>query len=315
MDDGEDLSPPDLNRQRSRSVSPSSKKSDASAAAGGGGGGGARAGVAAAGGGGGAKRDYPPDNNESGVQRVRVYCRIRPQNREERDHGGSECARVDANDPAAVVYSAGDGDAAGQQAFSFDQCFGQASTNAEIFDQVAKPLVDSALRGVNCALLCYGQTGAGKTFTMFGDTDFSASTRPEQVGGGAKAAQSLPEPKVQGGISAPELPHASASRFQNRGLVNLTMAYLFELREQGIMTKTVKIDVCISCLEVCVTKLTWIHSSPASCMLSRSSSTCEGLKHNSWRAHLIRFAQLHEGIKIDCLICLAPRHLKQTLSL
>jgi kinesin family protein 6/9 len=40
----------------------------------------------------------------------------------------------------------------------------------EIFDKVAKDVVDSALEGFNGTIFAYGQTGSGKTFTMTGGT-------------------------------------------------------------------------------------------------------------------------------------------------
>ena len=40
----------------------------------------------------------------------------------------------------------------------------------EIFDKVAKDVVDSAMEGFNGTIFAYGQTGSGKTFTMTGGT-------------------------------------------------------------------------------------------------------------------------------------------------
>ena len=40
----------------------------------------------------------------------------------------------------------------------------------QIFDKVAKDVVDSALEGFNGTIFAYGQTGSGKTFTMTGGT-------------------------------------------------------------------------------------------------------------------------------------------------
>ncbi|EKX53615.1 hypothetical protein GUITHDRAFT_58112, partial [Guillardia theta CCMP2712] len=51
--------------------------------------------------------------------------------------------------------------------FKFDRCFGQNSTQTDVFEEV-KNFVQSALDGYNVSLLAYGQTGAGKTHTMIG---------------------------------------------------------------------------------------------------------------------------------------------------
>lgn len=45
----------------------------------------------------------------------------------------------------------------------------EGASQESVYDQAARPAVEAALRGVNATLLAYGQTGAGKTFTMCGD--------------------------------------------------------------------------------------------------------------------------------------------------
>jgi hypothetical protein len=37
-----------------------------------------------------------------------------------------------------------------------------------IFNNIAKPIADSCLEGYNGSIFAYGQTGAGKTFTIQG---------------------------------------------------------------------------------------------------------------------------------------------------
>lgn len=55
--------------------------------------------------------------------------------------------------------------------FKFDYCFTQQTNNSYIYDTVVKPLVISALKGINSCLFLYGQTGSGKTYTMLGNTN------------------------------------------------------------------------------------------------------------------------------------------------
>ncbi|XP_068597934.1 kinesin-like protein KIF18A [Brachionichthys hirsutus] len=52
--------------------------------------------------------------------------------------------------------------------FVFDHVFGENSTQAEIFENTTKGLLDSVLNGFNCTVFAYGATGAGKTHTMLG---------------------------------------------------------------------------------------------------------------------------------------------------
>jgi replication-associated recombination protein RarA len=49
--------------------------------------------------------------------------------------------------------------------FEFDKMFECSTPQSEIFQEV-KPLVDLVLNGFNAAIIAYGQTGGGKTYTM-----------------------------------------------------------------------------------------------------------------------------------------------------
>lgn len=53
------------------------------------------------------------------------------------------------------------------QTFVFDYVYDQASSQRKVFDTTARGVVDSALEGYNATIFAYGQTGTGKTFTMY----------------------------------------------------------------------------------------------------------------------------------------------------
>ena len=53
--------------------------------------------------------------------------------------------------------------------FKFDKIL-QNSTQDEVFEACASQIVSSVVQGYNGTILCYGQTGAGKTFTMTGSS-------------------------------------------------------------------------------------------------------------------------------------------------
>jgi len=53
-------------------------------------------------------------------------------------------------------------------AFTFDRVFDMASHQADIFDFSIRPTVDDILNGYNGTVFAYGQTGAGKSYTMMG---------------------------------------------------------------------------------------------------------------------------------------------------
>lgn len=50
--------------------------------------------------------------------------------------------------------------------YTFDKVFGVDTASEAVYDDVARPLVDSAMHGLNATLFAYGQTGSGKTYTM-----------------------------------------------------------------------------------------------------------------------------------------------------
>ncbi|XP_066556875.1 kinesin-like protein KIF18A isoform X2 [Amia ocellicauda] len=52
--------------------------------------------------------------------------------------------------------------------FVFDGVFAEDSTQAEVFENSTKGVVDGVLNGYNCTVFAYGATGAGKTHTMLG---------------------------------------------------------------------------------------------------------------------------------------------------
>eukprot|EP00929_Paragymnodinium_shiwhaense_P076924 TRINITY_DN3959_c0_g1_i7.p1 TRINITY_DN3959_c0_g1~~TRINITY_DN3959_c0_g1_i7.p1 ORF type:complete len:2262 (-),score=730.13 TRINITY_DN3959_c0_g1_i7:135-6920(-) len=88
---------------------------------------------------------------------VRVLCRFRGQLSGERQRGGVECWTIESDSVSCSDAS-----------FPFDHVFGPKAGQAEIYDAV-EPTVQDVLAGGNGAILCYGQTSAGKTFTMEGD--------------------------------------------------------------------------------------------------------------------------------------------------
>ncbi|ELT90430.1 hypothetical protein CAPTEDRAFT_154669 [Capitella teleta] len=52
--------------------------------------------------------------------------------------------------------------------FTFDTTFGPNCKQVDVYNQVARPIVEFVLEGYNGTIFAYGQTGTGKTFTMEG---------------------------------------------------------------------------------------------------------------------------------------------------
>ncbi|CAE7637249.1 redB [Symbiodinium necroappetens] len=90
---------------------------------------------------------------------LRVYCRVRPLNSRERRIGDKEAMQV-VDKSTLEVRSTGD-------VFEFDGIFGSSDSQADVFEDCCD-LAQSAVDGQNVTVFCYGITGAGKTYTMYG---------------------------------------------------------------------------------------------------------------------------------------------------
>ena len=55
-----------------------------------------------------------------------------------------------------------------RKTFNFDFVGHEGIDQKTIFNYIAKPIADSRLQGYNGTIFAYGQTGAGKTFTIQG---------------------------------------------------------------------------------------------------------------------------------------------------
>ncbi|CAJ1377705.1 unnamed protein product, partial [Effrenium voratum] len=93
---------------------------------------------------------------------LRVFCRVRPLNGREKKK--EDTIAVEVVDPFTVSVTRDDHDA---QEFAYDAIFGPNSTQAEVFAE-CKGMVQSMVDGYNVTVFTYGQTGAGKTWTLYG---------------------------------------------------------------------------------------------------------------------------------------------------
>jgi kinesin family protein 6/9 len=59
-----------------------------------------------------------------------------------------------------------------QLEFSLTHIFQEESTQDEIFQKLAKPVIDNGLEGYNGTIFAYGQTGSGKTYAMSGGDEW-----------------------------------------------------------------------------------------------------------------------------------------------
>ena len=108
---------------------------------------------------------------------VKVYCRIRPENEKEKQSGMKICITATSDNSVKILTDSVGVDTGKDssknksenfQAFTYDGVFPPETEQEKIFNIVAKPLINSALEGINGTLFCYGQTASGKTYTMEG---------------------------------------------------------------------------------------------------------------------------------------------------
>ncbi|XP_073509589.1 kinesin-like protein KIF23 isoform X6 [Phyllobates terribilis] len=99
---------------------------------------------------------------------VGVYCRVRPLSPTDQ-----ECC-IEVINETTVQLHPPDGCRVNRNGeyketqYSFKQVFGTELIQKDVFDVVAKPLVEDLIRGKNGLLFTYGVTGSGKTYTMTG---------------------------------------------------------------------------------------------------------------------------------------------------
>ncbi|XP_050791984.1 kinesin-like protein KIF21A isoform X8 [Gopherus flavomarginatus] len=108
-------------------------------------------------------------------------CRIRPQLAKEKIEGCHICTSVTPGEPQVFLGK--------DKAFTFDYVFNIDSQQEEIYDQCVEKLIEGCFEGYNATVFAYGQTGAGKTYTM--GTGFDVNITEEEQGIISRAVKHL----------------------------------------------------------------------------------------------------------------------------
>lgn len=95
-------------------------------------------------------------------ERVKVYCRVRPFLSNEIDNT-KYIKEIDVNKGRFSLDNINN-----TKIYSMDYFFSENSIQNDIYNVIGLPIVQAVLHGFNGTIMAYGQTGAGKTYTMLG---------------------------------------------------------------------------------------------------------------------------------------------------
>ncbi|CAE8611951.1 unnamed protein product [Polarella glacialis] len=97
---------------------------------------------------------------------IRVFCRLRPAKNGQAlpDAADSIGARAESSQRVALRKPPGDR----RHDFTFDRVFSQQAGQRDLYEEV-EPLLPGILEGIHVCIFAYGQTGAGKTYTLAGN--------------------------------------------------------------------------------------------------------------------------------------------------
>ncbi|XP_046354192.1 kinesin-like protein KIF3A isoform X1 [Haliotis rufescens] len=112
-----------------------------------------------------------PENKTKSMKEtdnVRVAVRCRPLNEKEISTGCKTMVKVESVRGTITVNHPNASPGEPPKIFTFDIVFGPDCKQLDVYNEVARPIVDCCLAGYNGTIFAYGQTGTGKTFTMEG---------------------------------------------------------------------------------------------------------------------------------------------------
>ena len=95
---------------------------------------------------------------------IQVYVRVRPLSRQEEAEGNSKLVEIQNN--SIILKKV---EKKNSKIYTFDSVYSENISQEDIFKKIGQNLIENFLNGYNCSIFAYGQTGAGKTYTMMGD--------------------------------------------------------------------------------------------------------------------------------------------------
>lgn len=118
--------------------------------------------------------------NDKKTIQLKVAVRFRPYNLVEINHiannssdgkDTNKCYEIIGNNTILLKYQHN------KSYFTLDRAFDSTASQDEIFEEIGKETIEEVIKGYNGTIFTYGQSGSGKTFTMYGDDITSIKNR------------------------------------------------------------------------------------------------------------------------------------------
>lgn len=110
------------------------------------------------------------------TEHVKVYIRQRPSTGENCETADSQSAVRSFSSSGECVYQATPQKK--KHDFKFEGFLSDGIEQCEVYDRVARPIVDSALKGYSGTIFAYGPTNSGKTHTIRGGLNSDLGIMP-----------------------------------------------------------------------------------------------------------------------------------------
>ena len=100
----------------------------------------------------------------SSQESLRVVCRVRPSNSREKGLNSKECLKIKSSEEIEIKNENR------SSSFNYDHILGKDTTQEIMYNAaVHKKMVSDVINGFSGTIFAYGQTGAGKTWSMEGN--------------------------------------------------------------------------------------------------------------------------------------------------
>ena len=96
-------------------------------------------------------------------ENIKVYCRFRPHNEFELSHSTNNSVILLSQKELIITQ---DKKLELKTNYEFDCLFEYNSSKEVFYNKTSRPIVSAVLQGYNGGIICYGETGTGKTYTL-----------------------------------------------------------------------------------------------------------------------------------------------------